>query len=239
MRAGLAARLLGRLGGRSDAREPGLLNHISLGSHCHMAQVLKEAGLRTWSGPFDWIFSSAAMVRDCLETDFARLLDPAEYETVPLAERPDPALTRCRHRHYRAACGVPVVFNHHDPSASPEDYRFLEAGVRRLRAALADPRAVNHLYMLSAWPVAREDAAAICGLLSRAPSRNRLLILQVEPGAASPSQRRIDMGDDSLDFHVIHTRSASLGLRFAEEADDALVRDLVRSAARRGGHDPR
>ncbi|ACA19125.1 conserved hypothetical protein [Methylobacterium sp. 4-46] len=233
MTGGLAARLLGRLGRHADSREPGRTNHISLGSHCHMAQVLKETGLRGWSGPFDWIFSSAAMVRDCLANDFARLLDPAEYETVPPEERPDPALTRCRHRYYRACCGVPVVFNHHDPATSPEDYRFLEAGVRRLRAALADPEAVNQHYILSAWPVAPEDAIAICDMLSRAPSRNRVLVLQVEPGAASPRAERIDLGMEDLDFHRIHTRSASLGLRFAEDGDDALVRDLVRAAARR------
>ena len=35
--------------GRRDAREPGPVNHISLGSHCHTAQILKTLGLRTWS----------------------------------------------------------------------------------------------------------------------------------------------------------------------------------------------
>ncbi|WP_407523928.1 DUF1796 family putative cysteine peptidase [Methylobacterium oryzisoli] len=229
MSRGLAARVLRGLGGRRHAREPGRLNHVSLGSHCHMAHLLKGAGLRTWSGPFDWIFSNARMVRHCLADDFATLLDRSAYRSVPLPERLGPDVTRCRHRDYGEAYGLPVVFNHHDPAVSDEDYRFLQDGVRRLRTALANPEAENRLYLLATLPVAPEDAVAICDSLARYPSRNRLMVMQVEAGAAAPAAQRVGLGCAALAFHVIHTRSASLGLRFAEEADDAFLLRLIRS----------
>ncbi|HEV7439473.1 MAG TPA: DUF1796 family putative cysteine peptidase, partial [Methylobacterium sp.] len=125
-------RSLRRLGGRTK-REPGLVNHISLGTHCHMAQVLKDRGLRTWSGPFDWIFSTPGMVRDCLADDFATLTDRSQLETIPIAERPEPEIGRCRHRLYRERYDHPCVFNHHDPASNEADYAFLTEGVRRFR----------------------------------------------------------------------------------------------------------
>lgn len=195
-----------------------------------MAQILKETGLRTWSGPFDWIFSSPGMVRDCLETDFARLLDPGEYQTVPPAERLGPTITRCRHRYYRDVHAVPCVFNHHDPATSAEDYRFLQEGVRRLRTALADPAARNRHYLLTTVPTTTEDLLAIHDHLSRWPSRNRLVVLRVTAGADRPRTDRVDLGRPDLVIHDIHTRSPSLGLRFAEQGDDLFVADLVRAA---------
>ncbi|GJD50103.1 hypothetical protein OPKNFCMD_2840 [Methylobacterium crusticola] len=227
--AGLGARLRRSLRALRGPREPGRVNHISLGSHCHMAHLLKVRGLRGWSGPFDWLFSSPGMVRDCLETDFARLLDRAEHESVPVAERLGPDITRCRHRYYRDRHAVPCVFNHHDPATSEADYRFLQEGVRRLRAALADPRARNRHYLLATFTVAPDDVRGICDALSRQPSWNHLTVLQVTAGAARTTARRVDLGRAALAFHDIHTRSPSLGLRFAEEADDAFVAELIRA----------
>ncbi|MFC6791058.1 DUF1796 family putative cysteine peptidase [Methylobacterium komagatae] len=80
---------LGRLGlRRRDTREPGTANVISLGCNCQMAHVLKTLDLRTWSGPFDWIFTMPGMVRDCLEDDFAALTDRSRAGEHPRARAP-------------------------------------------------------------------------------------------------------------------------------------------------------
>lgn len=219
-------RSLRRIGGRT-AREPGLVNHVSLGTHCHMAQVLKSLGLRTWSGPFDWIFSTPGMVRDCLADDFAALLDRSQFETVPVAERPEPGIGRCRHRLYRERYDHPCVFNHHDPAASEADYAFLTEGVRRFRAALGTPRARNQLWMMTALPLEAEVIAQICDVLARHGDGNRLIVIQVAAGQAEPRAALLREAGSNLRWLSLATRSASVGLRFADPADDRALAELV------------
>lgn len=223
--------------GRRDTREPGPVNHISLGSHCHTAQILKGLGLRTWSAPFDWIFSSPGMVRDCLADDFAALLDRRHYESTPLAERQAPNETRCRHLLYRDRHAIPFVFNHHDPATSDEDYRFLQAGVRRLRAALDRPGARNRCYLMTALPTEAATVHSIRdALVERAQARgadNHLTVLQLHQGdgrAASTLEQ-----DPHLDWLKVEVRSASVGLRFADPADDTFVKDLLRASGHVSG----
>lgn len=231
------ARLLKRLVRhlpRRDTREPGALNHVSLGSHCHMAQILKTEGLRTWSGPFDWIFSAPGMVRDCLADDFTALLDRSQYESTPLEERVAPHETRCGHRLYRERHAIPFVFNHHDPATSEADYRFLEAGVRRLRAALDGPGRRNRFYLMTTVPAAPEVFPAIRSLLAARRAQNHLTVLELVPGAAQPATVE-RAREDGLEWLRVETRSPSTGIRFADPSDDAFVMALVRERARLGG----
>lgn len=213
---------------RRDTREPGPLNHISLGSHCHMAQLLKGTGLRTWSGPFDWIFSAPGLVRDCLADDFALLLDRSQLETTPMDERPKPEECRGRHRVYGPRHRIPFLFNHHDPSGSDADYAFLERGVGRLRRALAAPGGTNRFYLLTSLPPEEDTVLEICDLLAHRPSRNHLTLLEIAEGQAATgaSQRGPERPD--LTWLRVATLSASMGLRFADPSDDAFVGGLLR-----------
>lgn len=235
MRRPLGAGLLKGLRriGLPDRREPGPLNHISLGSHCHTAQLLKGLGLRTWSAPFDWIFSSPGMVRDCLADDFSELLDRRHYESTPLHERVAPEETRCRHRLYRDRHAIPFVFNHHDPATSEEDYRFLQAGVRRLRAALARPGVRNRFYLLTALPTEPEIVHAIRDLLAAraaaAGADSHLTVLTLARGEQPSAQ--VLAREPDLAWFAVATRSPSVGLRFADPADDAFVKSLLRQPA--------
>ncbi|MDV2983550.1 UNVERIFIED_CONTAM: DUF1796 family putative cysteine peptidase [Methylobacteriaceae bacterium AG10] len=236
MKRGLGAGLLDGLRrlGRRDTREPGPVNHISLGSHCHTAQILKGLGLRTWSGPFDWIFSSPGMVRDCLADDFSELLDRRHYESTPLPERRAPDETRCRHRLYRDRHAIPFVFNHHDPATSDADYRFLQEGVRRLRAALDRPGARNRFYLMTALPTDAGTVEAIRdALAARAKARgadNHLTVLQLQQGERHAAGLLAQ--EPHLDWLRVEVRSASVGLRFADPADDAFVKERMREAGR-------
>ncbi|KAB1072869.1 papain-like cysteine peptidase [Methylobacterium planeticum] len=224
-RAAGLLRSLRRIGGRT-AREPGLVNHVSLGTHCHMAQVLKTLGLRTWSGPFDWIFSTPGMVRDCLADDFATLLDRSQFETIPVAERPEPGIGRCRHRLYRERYDHPCVFNHHDPASSAADYTFLTEGVRRFRTALGTPRARNQFWMMTALDTQAEVVAHICDVLARHGDGNRLIVIQVAAGQTEP-RAALRQAGPNLRWLSLETRSASVGLRFADPADDRALAALV------------
>lgn len=50
-------------------------NFISLGSACPVAASMAKWGLRSWSGPFDWLTTSSfRWVLQCLEMDFRDFL---------------------------------------------------------------------------------------------------------------------------------------------------------------------
>jgi hypothetical protein len=231
---------LGRLGrrlghplGRRDAREPGLVNTISLGCNCHMAHVLKTLGLREWSGPFDWIFSMPGMVRDCLADDFAALTDRALLESIPAAERRGPDIWKGRHRLYRERHGLECVFNHHDPAADPADYAFLTEGVRRLRVALNRPEARNRLWMMTHLNMPLSVIEEIDALLGQRASRNHLTFVQLVTG-----RERVEIAQaldvtPTLRYLTIHTPTEPIGLRLADPADDAALVALVRAEADR------
>lgn len=221
---------LRRLFGR-PSREPGPVNHVSLGCHCHMAQVLKTLGLRTWSGPFDWIFTTPGMVRDCLGDDFASLLDRGQLESVPPAERPAPDIGRCRHRTYRERHDLPAVFNHHDPATSEADYAFLREGVRRFRRALALPGVRNHFWMMTALGVHDETIAGICDSLAQHGSGNSLTFLQIRPGHATLAAVERGALRPNLRWIQLETSSESVGLRFSDAEADAFLARLVRETA--------
>ena len=204
----------------------GPVNHISLGTHCHMAQVLKTEGLRTWSGPFDWIFSTPGMVRDCLVDDYAALLRRADLETIPIPERPDPSLGRCRHRVFRERYGLPCVFNHHDPASSDADYAFLEAGVRRFRTAVDDPAARNHLWLMTEQALDPDIVRDMAETLATRKSRNTLIVIGVHPGRSEAREAgRVD-GPGSR-WLTVEVAAASKGLRFGSREDDRFLSSLV------------
>lgn len=219
--------LLGRdLLGRSAAQ------HVSLGSHCHMAQVLKTLRLRAWSGPFDWLFSAPGMVRECLEDDFATLLDRTQLRSVPLAERLGPDITRCRHLAYGERYGIPFVFNHHDPDAVEADRRWFETAVGRLREVLREGRE-NRFWLLDTVPRQRDEYPRLCDVLTRSPVPFRLTVIQVLPDHGEASVHSLESGRDDLALFELATRSASAGVRFADPRDDGLLADLVRAEAER------
>lgn len=229
---GLLATLRRRLGLRGpDRREPGAFNHVSLGSNCQMAHALKRLGLRGWSGPFDWVFTLPPMVRDCLADDFRAFTDRAQLETIPLSEREGPDITRGRHRLYRERYGLDCIFNHHDPAADDADFAFLQAGVRRLRAARALAGGRNRYWLMSHLHVAPAEAAALCDALAGDAARSHLTVIQLLPGAATVRVAgRAEPRPDLLHI-TLETPSAPVGLRLADPADDARLLDLIRAEA--------
>lgn len=202
----------------------GRVNHIALGTFCHVAAALRATGLRRWTGPFDWIFSTPGLVSDCLEDGFATLLDPAQLRSVPPEARTGGAARQCRHVLYEDRYGLPTVFNHHDPAADPGDARALGRAVRRLRVALGTGRH-NRLYMMSerAWPPS--DLERLARLLAALPSRNDLVILTATAAAErGRSERCRDLAGLPVREVGLHLAGPSLGVAYADPEDDAFLR---------------
>lgn len=226
-------RRLGRRLGRRDRREPAAFNTVSLGCHCQMAHILKILDLRTWSGPFDWIFTMPGMVRDCLADDFAALTDRRELESIPEAERRGPGIWKGRHRLYRERHGLECVFNHHDPAADPDDYTFLIEGVRRMRIALDTAGTRNRLWMMTHLHTPRPVVEEIGALLSRRASRNHLTFVQIVAGGERVAVAEALDLSPGLRWLTVHSPSEPVGLRLADPAHDAALVAIIRGEADR------
>jgi hypothetical protein len=110
---------------------------VSLGSFCLPGNIMRGHGLRRYSLPFDWIFSSPQMLIDCLTDDFSVFLDRRHYRSITEG-RWNPG---AEHELYLQKYGIPAVFAHRDPTRE-EDYRYLSRCVERFRRLLRnrDPK---------------------------------------------------------------------------------------------------
>lgn len=118
--------------GDASPEEQPFSHVVSLGSLCAAAAWLQEKGLRTGSGPFDWVFSSPAMVRHCLKDDFTAFLDRSQYQE---------AGTGIGHARYSSMLLGPrmrQVWRHHDPLHRDDHYELFVRNVERLRGVLRD-----------------------------------------------------------------------------------------------------
>ena len=227
--------MIGRsLVGRLIGRRASPVAHVALGTFCHIASALRDAGLRRWTGPFDWIFSTPAMISACLADDFAAFLDPAQLASVPAAELAHGAKRQGRHPVYEARYGLPPLFNHHDPAASASDARSFERAVGRMRDALG-PGGRNLFYMMSEirWP--EDEVSELAARLGRTASRNTLAVLTVEGGAAehawTTNERDVE-GCRVIDVDI-RTYSRSTGIAFSDPRDAPFLEAVLRQLAAR------
>ena len=56
------------------------MEFISIGPYCNAADIIKNAGLRKSSYPFDYIFSSLTMIKHCINDRFNTFLDKNYYK---------------------------------------------------------------------------------------------------------------------------------------------------------------
>lgn len=149
--AALSAICLVLLARRRKARSPSIPQSIhtetlvlSLGCTCLTAHVLGKWGARQFASPFDWLFSTPAMVSHVIASGGSELLDLLQVfkitdqkfgHTLYTPMLLD-SMSRCHNR--RRVNKQGVVFNHHDPLSDADRAYFLRA-LRRLRAALDSP----------------------------------------------------------------------------------------------------
>ena len=211
---------------------------MSVGSFCHAAMALKKSGLRRFSGPFDWIFSSAGMAAHCINDDFATFLDARHYESVPLERRHTPEANLCEHAFYRDRFGVRFVFNHHDPAANAAHRAYLGRCVDRMRQVLRSA-AWKLLVMVSPSPVSEASLKPLLDALDAATSNFVLLALQfntapvnVAAGGAPTLLSQV-LRPQRLRHNLLkvelNVTAPSNGVEFSQPQDNRLLDRLLRS----------
>ena len=223
--------LLRRLSTQFD--EPGgpVFEHVaSLGTHCYASWALKQEGLKRYSLPFDWIFTTLSMVRHCIEDDFHTFLDRSHHGVTPLSARPRPDEDVGWHRFYEDEFGVRSVFNHQDPTDDVVHAYFVRA-VERFRRLLANPAPKLFLAIANDRRILQGDFERLAATLERVTGNMRLLVIRVLDPSNTPREygftRLAEVGQHRL--LAFQPTSLLRGLGFDRRFDDFLVRGQLRS----------
>jgi hypothetical protein len=89
------------------------MKYISLGPTCDIASLLKKLGVRDTAYPFDWVFTSFAMMEDAIKDRFNKFLDVNEiYEVVVGNE------SGSTNRRYSPMIHTQTLLVHHQSSKS-------------------------------------------------------------------------------------------------------------------------
>eukprot|EP00438_Fugacium_kawagutii_P034758 Skav225370 [mRNA] locus=scaffold329:29277:41034:+ [translate_table: standard] len=108
----------------------------SIAAACFVARTLELMQWRRYAGPFDWIYSSAQMVRHCLEDDFSSFLDEKQLLKAGHA---------WAHAGYAQMLGRQVVFPHHRPL--DRDREHFQRAVSRFREVLFSGQRTTFVFM--------------------------------------------------------------------------------------------
>jgi hypothetical protein len=207
---------------------------VSLGNFCHAAMALKRAGLRRWTGPLDWIFSSTGMVAHCINDDFATFLDASHYRSVPVQERQTREANLCEHTFYRERFGVRFAFNHHDPAGSAADAAYFRRAVARMRQVFQS-RAWKLFVVASPGPVELQGLRPLLSALQKATSRFVVVALQfnVVPQRAQALALADGLRTQRLRSNLLKVEldvaSPSNGVEFADAHDNLMLDRFLRT----------
>lgn len=112
-----------------------MISHLSLGASGYTAGMLRRFGLRRWGGPFDWLSASPAVIREIIADDFASFLDPASWQPISAADRPDGRFFQCRHTGYEGRHQLPCILHAADMT-QPGGQAYMTRCVTRFRQSL-------------------------------------------------------------------------------------------------------
>jgi hypothetical protein len=110
----------------------------SLGPNCHAAQIMKRLNWKQESHPFDWIFSSPAIILDCLKDRFEKFLDTQYYLR-------DSGCEGNTHSHYFQDTTL-TMFNHYNP-LRPEHSDYYRRCITRFYEVLENTNPKLFLFM--------------------------------------------------------------------------------------------
>ncbi len=206
---------------------------VSLGNLCITSLALRQARLLGQPLPFDWIFTTPAMVRHCIETDFSMLLDPSQYSSLT-GRVPGEKGRQCDHLYYKQTYGMSPVFNHCDPTAEGE-YRYVIATVDRFRKILAAKGPKLFVQCCADYAGAARDFAATAALLDRVTTGAEFLQVVVEPADHRLAVPLLALVAANGPHRLLRLQPTSQmgGIAFVSATDDEFLATLFAAHARR------
>jgi len=152
---------------------------VSLGTHCFTSFLLKSFSLKSFSAPFDWLFSSPSMVAHCLNDGFKTFLDARHYEPVPLERRRDgDNVNKVDHAFYRDEHGIDFVFNHHNVHQEG-DYQYMGRCVERFKRCAASDARKTYLLVRAESAATDTDFEMVATAVEKRTTNGSLLYVAV------------------------------------------------------------
>ena len=177
-------------------------------------------GARRYACPFDWIFSSAAMVSHCLRDDFRDFLDKRQYylngtsfDSIGLkpgsAPRERKLIGHNTYSEMTAGVGRGTIFNHRDPLYDDSDYLYIERCVQRFRCLLGSAdRKLFVVLNLNRQLWIEADLMELFRELSQRTCNFLLLVLDCSGKNIGPTAARMPAEDCKLFGRATHTVGA-------------------------------
>jgi hypothetical protein len=205
---------------------------ISLGNFCHSAQVLKDLGYRTFSGPFDWIFNNPRALTHILTDHFATFLDRQEYIPVLPDDRVVREANFCHHRFYKEKFGVHYMFNHHSPNEDSDYEHYLKA-VQDFKEAFVVNKPILFLLVTNS-PLDIQIIKPILSALDTFNGPYKLLAIRFVPIGQELNcsiEERVEtlFHDDELLMANFKVCSPSNGVIFSSNQDNKSFSTFIRS----------
>lgn len=148
---------------------------LSIGTHCITSYTLKKYSLKSFSGPFDWIFSNLGMINHCISDNFRTFLDKNYFVKIPEEHRVSDNTQFCDHHFYKSEHNVINMFNHYDVMIE-ENYLYYQRCCTRFMEALNSGRR-NIVLCIIPEDLFREcDYKSLVETLNQFPNQELLVI---------------------------------------------------------------
>ena len=197
---------------------------MSLGSNCVASMTCKDAGLKRFSGPFDWLFVNMETVKDCIIDNFSKFLDKNLYVPHNYWTRSD--------RHAGHSLYGANLFEHHDPRR-PAVHAYFTRCVERFQSVLASPH--RKLFIMSFLDGRLPDSYQPLidfyeWLKTRTPNFVLFILCYVEGSPRQVDTYEFVHDNGGLVVKGFYTMGGHAGIRLKNEDDNAYMVKYLRDA---------
>lgn len=203
------------------------IQHIaSLGTHCLTSFLMKTYGLKAYSLPFDWLFSSPAAVLHCIDDNFETFLDRSYYASV--TEKRQSKEPGADHTFYVKNFDVGDMFAHRDP-LDPGDHTYFRRAAARFNALLRTKDAKLFVMISRSKHDLVDTYQELSDRIRSLTENSALLCVQLldptlEFGARS---MRMLKRQDEHALYEFQPSSREVGIGFEDPLDDIAIMQLI------------
>ena len=202
---------------------------ISLGTHCLTATIIKNLGLKKYSTPFDWIFSSPGVVLDCLNDDFALMLDRSQHRSVTHERVRGDNEPGSTHIEFEKRYQTQEMFTHRDITVD-ENYGYLVRSVNRFKDVLKSDDGKIFLMISRGKHDLRRYYEHISCRLSELTNNFHFVAVQLEHklNEPLPLSLKLERESDNASLYSFSSRSVEeLRGDYSLKSDEAIISSLL------------
>lgn len=202
-------------------------NYISsIGEFCHVSYVLKQAGYKYFSLPFDWILSTKFIILDCLEDNFSKFLNKSFYIDNESTTDPKSA----GHSYYKKN-----MFVHHNPR-NQDDYDYFTRSVDRFRKVMKSSQKKIFIQFILYYPEGKDEynydvLTQFYKKFKKYTNNFNILFFVMSPANERSIRVVFDRQyDDSTGFTILrlYTKTKTNGVKFPDDDDNNFVMSIIK-----------